>query len=89
LCLLNVHVSVLQSPCPIIQAVTVDVVKSRWQIALAIKSDVWTQQTSDSRHLQVGKERKHPDDKPLVHHEQSSADLRAASLSEVYHDLEY
>ena len=77
---LPVHVSALKSPCPIIQAVAVDVGKNRWQIALAIKSDVWTQQTSDSRHFQVGKERKHPGDKPLVHHEQSSSDLlRAAS----------
>jgi len=83
---LPVHVSALQSPCPIIQAVAVDVGKNRWQIALAIKSDVWTQQTSDSRHFQVGKERKHPGDKPLVHHEQSSSELRAASPLEVCHD---
>lgn len=82
-----VHVSVPQSPCPIIQAVAVDVVKSRWQIALAIKSDVWSKQTSEARHFQVGQERKHPGDKPLVHHEQPSSDLRAASPLEVCHNL--
>jgi hypothetical protein len=37
--------SVLQSPCHIIQAVAVDVGKSRWYIALAINRDVWSQQT--------------------------------------------
>ena len=80
-----VRVSALQPPAPIIQdvAVDIDVEKSRWHIALAISSDVQNQQPSRPRHFQSGRERKHPDDKPLVHHEQSSYDLRAALLSKV------
>ena len=39
--------------------------------------------SSQPRHFEVGKERKHPSNKPLVHHEQSSYDLRAALLSKV------
>ena len=44
--------------------------------------------SSQPRHFEVGKERKHPSNKPLVHHEQSfSGLLRAASPSEVCHNL--
>jgi hypothetical protein len=74
------RVSALQSTWPIVQAVAIDVVKSRWYIALAINGDVWSQQTSKSRHLQVGKERIHPSNKPLVHHERSSSGLLHAAL---------
>lgn len=44
--------------------------------------------SSQPRHFEVGKERIHPSNKPLVHHEQSfSGLLRAASPSEVCHNL--